>query len=580
MSLTSRLGAVFGGAWLPPQFVGQNTDNEAFDGSPLAIQRWVISCREQRPGIKRGDPAPCLLECPVCFNAGVTMGVYRFSRAWKDSINDIANMSVKDEIAWAVENVKLYIEVPMKMDIFNKFAMPYRINPSSIKDIDELWDIMQWQKGQPEDTVFAPFPVLRPDAVYLANLRFAGGRTTDLPLSPRMAGFVKSAETRDVRREALALACIVATGSATFNPCPLYSAAGHEQNSAAGHEKECPLLLLSHILDDIDGFVRLARQAATKLNKPFADLKIHIGKLRKAEALWWKCDLQNRARRSALDPDMQSIALADLFSDAIPEQVACLADDNWYAAGLRVRGKDLPKQSQSGRILLFCPREEKWVKHLPDQGQPHLKFLFCMELSAKTMRTMVVISDSSCGETGFRYGLTCAFRQAGIFVLWLVCKGGAKALDLCQAWSKSPRADFGVTIYNCNDVTTTWLWEVAFANDVTELVLTAKLKCSCKSFFYVNNARLYPDLRPECYPDLVRKVSDAIRLAGGIIFDGANFVGNIKLRDTMHFHIASTQQVVEMFSECVISDIQSTAAETSNYNVAASSQDVVIETSI
>jgi len=143
MSLTSRLGAVFGGAWLPPQFVGQNTDNEAFEGSPLAIQRWVLSCRQQVPGIKRGDPAPCLLECPVCFNAGVTMGVYRFSRAWKDSINDFGDMSVTDEIAWAVENVKLYIEVPMKIDIFNKLAMPYRINPSSIKDIDELWEILQ-----------------------------------------------------------------------------------------------------------------------------------------------------------------------------------------------------------------------------------------------------------------------------------------------------------------------------------------------------------------------------------------------------------------------------------------------------
>ena len=75
------------------------------------------------PGIKRGDPAPCVLECPECFNAGVTMGMYRFSSAWKDSINDIANMSVEDEIAWAVQSVKLFIEVPMRIDIFKKNAV-------------------------------------------------------------------------------------------------------------------------------------------------------------------------------------------------------------------------------------------------------------------------------------------------------------------------------------------------------------------------------------------------------------------------------------------------------------------------
>ncbi len=101
-----------------------------------------------------------------------------------------------------------------------------------------------------------------------------------------------------------------------------------------------------------------------------------------------------------------------------------------------------------------------------------------MELSAKTMRTMVIISDSSCDETGFSYGLTCAFRQAGMFVLWLACNGGAKALDLCQAWSKAPRADFGLTIYNCNDVMTNWLWDYEIADDVNELFLQAQSQCS------------------------------------------------------------------------------------------------------
>jgi hypothetical protein len=401
--------------------------------------------------------------------------VYTFSSEWLNSSIGLANLSVEDEIDCACKSLKLLIAVPMKIDIFKKLALSYRTNESSIKDIDELWEILQWQQSQQALTLYGPFPVLRPDAVYLASLRFADVLPTDLPLSPRMAGFVKSAEPRDVGREAMTLACMIETGATTFNPFTLYSAAGHEQ--------ECPLLFFSHILDDIDGFVKRARQAAVKLGKSFFDLKIHIGKLRKAAKLWWKCDSRNRAKPSSLEPAMQSIALAELLSNAFPEQVACLADAHWYAAGLRVRGKDLPKESLTGRILLFCPREDKWVKQQSDHGQPHLKFLFCLELREKPMRTMVIISDSTCDETGFRYGLTCVFRQAGIFVMWLACKGGAKAKDLTMAWLKAPRADFGLTIYNCNDVMTNWLWEDAFADDVKELFLTAQGKCNCKSFF-------------------------------------------------------------------------------------------------
>jgi hypothetical protein len=355
------------------------------------------------------------------------------------------------------------------------------------------------------------------------------------------------------------LACMIETGATTFNPSPLYSAAGHEQR--------CPLLIFSQILDDVDGFLILAKQAAVLLRKSLLDLKIHIGKLRKAAKLWWKCVPRNRAKPSSLEPAMQSSALAELLSDAFPEQVAYLFDAHWYAAGLRVRGQDLPKDSLAGRIFLFCPREVKWVKQGSDHGQHHLKFLFCLELPAKPMKSMVIIADSTCDEIGFRYGLTCVFRQAGIFVAWLVCHGGAKAKDLTTAWSKAPRADFGVTIYNCNDVMTNWLWDNAIADDVNELFLQAQNQCSGKTFFYVNSAELYPGLRRDCYPYLVGQVSDVIRNAGGTVFDGALFVGRIKLRDSMHFHIASTEQVVQMFSDDVIRSIKSSPASSSTANV-------------
>jgi hypothetical protein len=89
----------------------------------------------------------------------------------------------------------------------------------------------------------------------------------------------------------------------------------------------------------------------------------------------------------------------------------------------------------------------------------------------------------------------------------------------------------------------------------------------------VNTAALYPDLRPESYPDLVGNVSAVIHHAGGTVYDGAAYVGKIKLRDSMHFHTSSTEQVVEMFSEVVIRSILSPAAG----HEAASSQDVEID---
>jgi hypothetical protein len=135
----------------------------------------------------------------------------------------------------------------------------------------------------------------------------------------------------------------------------------------------------------------------------------------------------------------------------MPEQVACLVDGNWYAAGFRVRCISTGEEAATGRQLLFSPRVRKWTNESADQGERCLSSLFRLPLLPQSMLTMVIMSDSSCNETGFRYGLTCVLRNAGIFVLWMVCKGGAKAKDLTIAWTKAPHADIGLTIYNLND---------------------------------------------------------------------------------------------------------------------------------
>ena len=96
---------------------------------------------------------------------------------------------------------------------------------------------------------------------------------------------------------------------------------------------------------------------------------------------------------------------------------------------------------------------------------------------------MVIVSDSSCEPSGFRYGLTAVLREAGIFVVWTFVKLGAKAKELALAWEKAPGVDIGLTIYNGNDLLTN-NWERSLADDVNALVEAAKEKCKYQSLFF------------------------------------------------------------------------------------------------
>ena len=54
-------------------------------------------------------------------------------------------------------------------------------------------------------------------------------------------------------------------------------------------------------------------------------------------------------------------------------------------------------------------------------------------------------------------------------------------------------------------------------------------------------------------------VRAVILAAGAEVFDGASYVGKIKLRDQMHFALESTELVVQMYSEVVIRSSRSEA---------------------
>jgi hypothetical protein len=190
------------------------------------------------------------------------------------------------------------------------------------------------------------------------------------------------------------------------------------------------------------------------------------------------------------------------------------------------------------------------------------------------MQTMVIISDSTIIETGFRYGLTTVLRHAGIVVLWMVCKGGATAKELTVAWTKAPHADIGLTIYNVNDVMVNWLWDAGLEDDIKQMVKASEDKCSQQSLFFVNDARFYPGLKSNGYPEYVERVRTLLSNDGIMVFAGEKYVGKIELSDKIHFSVESTKLVVEMYSECVITHMSSQARSSRDNTADAPHMDV------
>ena len=63
MSLTSRMGPVFGGAWLPMDSA-EEAEAAVLASSPQAVREWVQECRRRQPNIMRGYAAPVPFQCP------------------------------------------------------------------------------------------------------------------------------------------------------------------------------------------------------------------------------------------------------------------------------------------------------------------------------------------------------------------------------------------------------------------------------------------------------------------------------------------------------------------------------------
>jgi hypothetical protein len=91
--------------------------------------------------------------------------------------------------------------------------------------------------------------------------------------------------------------------------------------------------------------------------------------------------------------------------------------------------------------------------------------------------------------------------------------------------------------------------------DLRALVRQAQALCTERSDLFINHSAFYPKLDPE-YAKLVPLYTQAAKDAGAEVHDGAEFVGSIKLRDTMHFAAESTREVVEMYISAVRSMLE------------------------
>ena len=68
----------------------------------------------------------------------------------------------------------------------------------------------------------------------------------------------------------------------------------------------------------------------------------------------------------------------------------------------------------------------------------------------------------------------------------------------------------------------------------------------------MNDAGFFPELNVLDYPRLMHLARSTLENLDARVCDGHAYVGQMHLRDSMHFHVGSTPQVVRMYSEVVI----------------------------
>ena len=307
-----------------------------------------------------------------------------------------------------------------------------------------------------------------------------------------------------------------------------------------------PILLLLRILENVSLFLSEIRIALASKKLTLKEAKIIPRRLRKAEQLWWKIHDTHRCKPSRLSDEDQVKGLTDILVDTFPEQVAVLASDGkWYSGGCRVRWQELKSMVDAQEIFLFNPTVDFGRKS--DLSQKVLKPQFCMPLlrSVGSQTRVIVVSDSSLNHDAFVYGIARKLASMDMLLLWSVVQCSAKGEDLRVAWDKAPVCDIGLTIWNCND------GDGVDCSVVENVVVGSRVKCTVQSIFFVNHASFFPHHLPGKYPNIVERTQNLLRGHGVLVFDGFDYLGRQTLDDSIHFSIACTEMVTEMYCEAI-----------------------------
>ena len=242
---------------------------------------------------------------------------------------------------------------------------------------------------------------------------------------------------------------------------------------------------------------------------------------------------------------------------AYADEGAPSGERKWFAAATRVRGQALKDMSDTSQVLLFQPRilpyPSKADAYMPNL---HVKICFPLPPPAEAVQTLVIVSDSTLDLPGVIYGLqreASLIKERPLRLLWIAVRPGAGAKELAKAWSQAPKCHYGLTVVNLNDCLRDKMYDFTdhIEEDLRALVVKARTHCDVRSDLFINHAEFYPALDPAYAQRLVPRYTKTATDAGARVHNGESWLGQIKLRDTMHFAAESTREVVDMYISAV-----------------------------
>ena len=136
-------------------------------------------------------------------------------------------------------------------------------------------------------------------------------------------------------------------------------------------------------------------------------------RLKKAQAAFEKLTMEGKVSPPKdMTPDDKQKRLVLELANTFPSWIAKQSTGQWYAAGCRVRGHAIQQCTWPGKILLYNPKPEPWLKK-QDGGMPHLKAVTYFPLHMmieEQSHDVVIVSVSTLQESLVIYGVQCLLR--------------------------------------------------------------------------------------------------------------------------------------------------------------------------